>query len=172
MVDISTFQKYLKSTLTNQNHTSYYTYLNAVLAVISIYLVYRQIFPQSKQASSGRDSSDVVDPVVFTTYTPETLAPFNGVKQPQVLMAIKGKVYNVTSGKAFYGPGGPYSNFAGRDASRGLAKGSFDEDMLTPIGDPLDTLDDLTEEEIQSLSDWEQHFGGKYILCGELVQEI
>ena len=59
-----------------------------------------------------------------------------------------------------------YANFAGRDASRGMAKQSFDEgecqvslpdasithvslsDMLTPIDQPLDTLDNLTGEEM------------------------
>lgn len=57
-----------------------------------------------------------------------------------------------------------YGNFAGRDASRGMAKHSFDLgefncsitsrntptcalDMLTPVDQPLDKLDDLTPEE-------------------------
>lgn len=61
---------------------------------------------------------------------------------------------------------GPYGNFAGRDASRGMAKQSFDEglsgvfvlrltaidrhvpDMLTPIDQPLDKLEDLTPSEM------------------------
>ncbi len=58
-----------------------------------------------------------------------------------------------------------YANFAGRDASRGMAKQSFDEgvyfsysyvslklnvrvDMLTPLDQPLDKLDDLTPDEM------------------------
>ncbi|CAL9079786.1 unnamed protein product, partial [Musa textilis] len=44
-----------------------------------------------------------------------------------LLMAIKGQVYDVTQSTAvvpgmFYGPGGPYALFAGKDASRALAK--------------------------------------------------
>ncbi len=64
-----------------------------------------------------------------------------------------------------------YGNFAGRDASRGMAKQSFDLgtslsltvirilltrllrlDMLTPIDQPLDKLGDLTPEEMSVLS--------------------
>lgn len=59
-----------------------------------------------------------------------------------------------------------YGNFAGRDASRGMAKQSFDlgmssyecclayrmtqhhPEMLTPIDQPLDKLDDLRPDEM------------------------
>ena len=81
-----------------------------------------------------------------------------------------GSVYDVTSGKSFYGPGGPYENFGGKDASRGLAKGSFEEDMLTDTDAKIDGLEDLTEEEWGVLKGWKEHFGNKYLLVGELVE--
>ena len=37
-------------------------------------------------------------------------------------MGCAGKVFDVTGGASFYGPGGAYGVFAGTDASRGLAK--------------------------------------------------
>jgi membrane-associated progesterone receptor component len=61
---------------------------------------------------------------------------------------------------------GMYGNFAGRDASRGMAKQSFDEgvcacgrvgsrrcssrctEMLTPADEPLDKLEDLKPDEM------------------------
>jgi membrane-associated progesterone receptor component len=62
---------------------------------------------------------------------------------------------------------GMYGNFAGRDASRGMAKQSFDSgeclsgclamdliydpfvvEILTPIDQPLDKLDDLMPDEM------------------------
>ncbi|KAK7208514.1 cytochrome b5, partial [Myxozyma melibiosi] len=152
----------------------YVPFLNALLIFVCVYLVYRTIFPslasdhdhvRAKEAALTRS-----EPIVFSTFTPKTLAPHNGTDQPRVLMGIRGRVYDVSAGRNFYGPGGPYSNFAGRDASRGLAKGSFEEDMLTDIDKPLDKLEDLMPEEINALNDWESHFRGKYILCGELIE--
>jgi len=89
--------------------------------------------------------------VLFKTYTPKTLEPFNGVDGGRILLAINGIVFDVTAGRHFYGPSGcfslftkkkecynmcgfadgMYGNFAGRDASRGMAKQSFDLGALT-----------------------------------------
>lgn len=66
--------------------------------------------------------------------------------------------------------GGPYAIFAGRDATRGMAKQSFESDMLTDIDKPLDTLQDLTPSEWTNLLEWESHFRNKYFVCGELVE--
>lgn len=85
-------------------------------------------------------------------------------------MAIRGVVFDVSRGRNFYGPGGPYENFAGRDASRGLACGSFDEDMLTKdLDGPLDTLADLGAEEMEALKGWEERFTEKYDIIGKFV---
>lgn len=87
-----------------------------------------------------------------------------------VYLAVRGQVFDVTPGRNFYGPGGPYENFAGRDASRGLACGSFDEDMLTKdLNGPLDDLKDLGDDEMHALKDWEDRFSEKYLVVGKLV---
>jgi len=54
--------------------------------------------------------------------------------------------------------GGPYEIFSGRDASRGLAKQSFEEDMLTSLDEPIDDLADLTKQEWDNLLGWESGF--------------
>ena len=109
-------------------------------------------------------------PIVFRTFTPPDLKDYNGEKGMPVYLAVRGKVFDVTPGKNFYGPGGPYENFAGRDASRGLACGSFDADMLTAdLQGPLDTLEGLSPEELEALQDWELRFLDKYLVVGKLV---
>ncbi|KAK5035967.1 Dihydrodipicolinate synthase [Exophiala sideris] len=109
-------------------------------------------------------------PIVFQTYTPRTLLKYNGQDNAPVYLAVRGKVYDVSSGRNFYGPGGPYENFAGRDATRGLACQSFDEDMLTKdLDGPLDTCEDLTPEQIENLKGWIERFDEKYLVVGKLM---
>ena len=97
-------------------------------------------------------STDQVSTVVEGKFTPKSLAKYNGRDSPKIFIAVKNRVFDVTQGGAFYGPGGPYENFAGRDASRGLAKNSFDPEVLTDIDKPIDDLKDLSKLEIESLT--------------------
>lgn len=64
--------------------------------------------------------------------------------------------------RMFYGPGGPYALFAGKDASRALAKMSFDEKDLT--GD----ISGLGMFEMDALRDWEYKFMSKYAKVGTI----
>lgn len=65
----------------------------------------------------------------------------------------------------FYGPGGPYALFAGRDASRALALMSFEPSDLTG------NIDGLGASELEILEDWEAKFEEKYVKVGQLVSE-
>ncbi|KAM0789636.1 hypothetical protein ACM66B_000440 [Microbotryomycetes sp. NB124-2] len=115
-----------------------------------------------------------LDALEWKQYTPQDLRAFDGTNDQlencRILFAIRRKVYDVSSGRGFYGPGGPYAIFAGRDASRGMAKQSFEPEMLTPVDEPIDELKDLSQSEWDNLRDWEAHFTNKYIQCGDLVQ--
>ena len=76
----------------------------------------------------------------------------------------------MTLGRDFYGPGGPYENFAGRDATRGLACQSFDEEMLTKdLDGPLDDCNDLSEDQIENLNGWIEKFDQKVRFDDTLV---
>ncbi|KAI0298583.1 hypothetical protein BC826DRAFT_875082, partial [Russula brevipes] len=71
--------------------------------------------------------------LLFTMYTPRTLANFNGHDGGRMLLAISRTVFDVTAGRGFYGPDGMYGNFSGRDASRVMAKQSFDLGTSLPL---------------------------------------
>ncbi|KAM3432860.1 hypothetical protein NHJ13734_006711 [Beauveria thailandica] len=144
---------------------SLFTPLNFILVSAVVYAVY-MLF----RAPPKHDIPKPPAPIVFRTYTPRTLLPFNGQDGSPVYMAVRGRVFDVSSGRNFYGPGGPYANFAGRDASRGLASHSFDEDMLTKdLDGPLDPLQDLDAEQTEALEGWEARFSEKYEVVGRLV---
>jgi len=81
-----------------------------------------------------------------------------------LLIAIRGHVYDVTRGRDFYGPGGPYGMFAGKDCTRALAKVSFDEELFT--GD----TERLELEELEKLDEWIEMFEGKYRRVGRLLE--
>ncbi|KAI0085219.1 cytochrome b5 [Irpex rosettiformis] len=153
--------------------------VNTALAFYILYCVQRIVFPSTKvpaktptEFKEGYTWIPKAHPptLLFKTYTPKTLSPFNGENGQRILLSIKGVVYDVTAGRSFYGPNGMYANFAGRDASRGMAKQSFDEEMLTPIDQPLDKLEDLKPDEIENMNGWMDHFSSKYIICGNLVE--
>ena len=84
---------------------------------------------------------------------------------------MKGKVYDCSLGRQFYGPSGPYSNFAGHDASRGLATNSFDLETVKQWDEPIDNLQDLSETERSALDGWAAHFEKKYPCVGSLEAE-
>ncbi|RYO79295.1 hypothetical protein DL766_006139 [Monosporascus sp. MC13-8B] len=148
-------------------YTGLITPLNLILVAITLYTTYL-LYKPSPPASPPREPPAVV----FRTFTPRSLLPYNGTGGMPVYLAVRGRVFDVSAGRNFYGPGGPYENFAGRDASRGLALHSFDEDVLTKdLDGPLDTLSDLDDEAMDSLRGWEERFDSKYLVVGRLVAE-
>ncbi len=99
-------------------------------------------------------------------YTLAELRTFDGSDPERpILMAVRGKVFDVTRGREFYGPGGPYGIFAGRDCTRALAKYSFDERDC--VGD----VSGLDADELDKLEDWIANFEAKYIVLGNLIEE-
>lgn len=97
----------------------------------------------------------------------EQLRQYDGSRTPRILLAVNGKVFDVTKGSKFYGPAGPYGIFAGRDASRGLATFCLDKDALK---DEYDDLSDLNAVQMESVREWEMQFKEKYDYVGRLLK--
>lgn len=96
--------------------------------------------------------------------TAQQLKAYDGTDPSKpIYVAIRGRIYDVTSGNSFYGPGGAYCVFAGKDASRALAKMSKDESDVVP------NIEGLTEKEIGVLVDWEKKFQAKYPVVGTVA---
>ena len=97
-------------------------------------------------------------------YTADELRGYDGSdKTRPVLLAIEGRVFDVTHGRSFYGKGGPYEVFAGRECAVALARMSFDE------ADVHGDTSVLEPHEREKLTDWLETFEGKYRELGKLT---
>lgn len=139
------------------------------LLIIGLVLLIVRTVVNDWRSSNPLELQEKDETVLSGKFTPHTLAKYNGTDDPRIFIAVKGRVFDVLQGATFYGPGGPYANFAGRDASRGLALNSFEESCLTALDEPLDKLQDLSKEEQDSLENWEEHFENKYKVVGTLA---
>ncbi|TGJ80352.1 hypothetical protein E0Z10_g8415 [Xylaria hypoxylon] len=110
-----------------------------------------------------------LDPPKDDPITLEELALANGTEGQKAYVAIKasyhisysrlGKVYDVSGNKA-YREGGSYNVFAGKDASRALAKSSKEPDDVQP------EWRDLDQEKQGVLNDWITFFSKRYNIVG------
>ncbi|KAK6493498.1 membrane-associated progesterone receptor component 2 [Huso huso] len=142
--------------------------VSVLLVVVAVcYGIYRRwgkrvglIAAQGKEAST-------LPKMKRRDFSLEQLREYDGVQNPRILMAVNMKVFDVTSGKRFYGQDGPYGIFAGRDGSRGLATFCLDKDALR---DEYDDLSDLNAVQMESVREWEMQFLEKYDYVGRLLK--
>ncbi|KAF8692965.1 hypothetical protein HU200_039328 [Digitaria exilis] len=148
------------------------------VAAAALYVAVSGLLARPAQAASTRrqeaeeeretePQQPLPPPVQIGEVTEEELRAYDGSdpKKP-LLMAIKGQIYDVTQSRMFYGPGGPYALFAGRDASRALAKMSFESSDLTS------DISDLGPFEAEALQEWEYKFKSKYVTVGTIKKTI
>ncbi|EPS45150.1 hypothetical protein H072_859 [Dactylellina haptotyla CBS 200.50] len=97
-----------------------------------------------------------------------TLALYNGTDDTlPIYLSINCTIYDVTEGKSKYGPGGGYSFFAGRDASRAYITGDFKNDLTWDVSG-------IDEERVQrALGHWVKFFASHdiYTFVGYLVKD-
>lgn len=73
--------------------------INLILLSLFVFLIYWQLRPKAPVCLP-----EGPPPVVFRTFTPTTLLPNNGLGDNPVYLAVRGRVFDVTPGKNFYGP--------------------------------------------------------------------
>jgi len=141
--------------------------LNTVLTVICAYFIYKLLKGNSNTGSTPSEAIKLPPPLPKHNVPLSELHKYDGKGEDgRVCVAILGKVYDVTKGSRFYGPEGPYSTFAGRDATRALA--TFD---VVAVKEEWDQHDDLTPSQMSSVQEWEIQFSERYDFVGKLVKD-
>ncbi|XP_025929413.1 membrane-associated progesterone receptor component 2 [Apteryx mantelli] len=145
--------------------------LNVGLLALVLLAAYRLYLRWGKRSGPGgaaqQSQAAALPRMKRRDFSLEQLREFDGAHNPRILLAVNGKVFDVTKGSKFYGPEGPYGIFAGRDASRGLATFCLDKDALR---DEYDDLSDLNAVQMESVREWEMQFKEKYDYVGRLLK--
>jgi len=145
------------------------SYINIALLLVICFLIYKLLKPES-DSGPPVEYEPPLQLMPKRDFTPRQLKPYDGIKsednpEGRILIGVLGKVYDMTKGKSFYGPGGPYSVFAGRDASRALA--TFE---VHSVSEEYDDLSDLKQSELNEVKEWDLQFSEKYTLVGKLLK--
>ncbi|KAN0131239.1 cytochrome b5 [Lactarius tabidus] len=91
-------------------------------------------------------------PTQMRLFSEDLLGKFDGsVEGRPIYLAIDGDVYDVSSNKRIYGPGGSYALMTGIDAARAFGTGCFKEHRTYD-------LRGLSDSELQSVAHWKQFF--------------
>ncbi|KAG7159427.1 membrane-associated progesterone receptor component 1-like isoform X2 [Homarus americanus] len=140
--------------------------INIFLLGVCVVLIYKIFRPSN---GSGAASGPLEPPVPKMKRQDMNLAQlkqYDGTgEHGRVCVAVNGKVFDVTRGKKFYGPGGPYAAFAGHDATRALATFSVND-----VKEEYDDLSDLSSMQMDSVREWEMQFTEKYDYIGKFLK--
>ena len=76
-----------------------------ILLIVAGVFVIRKIVQSQMRKPPPEPTEERLEPMKKRDFTLEELKPYDGVREKRVLLAVNSKVFDVTRGKDFYGPG-------------------------------------------------------------------
>lgn len=141
-----------------------------VCAIVGSKFVNAETKPGNMPADEEEEQNEDQDPL--RNFTIAQLKKFNGAMDKQMdevkplYLSLGGTVFDVTSGSEYYGPGGPYEMFAGRECGVALAKMSFEEKHM----DDVAGCAKLNFGEKDSLQGWIEKF--RHLKCYPVMGKL
>lgn len=150
-------------------------YIFILLLVIVGHKIMNGLTEPIANSATAKEEDEVEEPEPARNFTTKQLKYFNGEEDERtgelkkVYLSVNGTVFDVSVGRNFYGPDGPYASFAGRECGVALAKMSFDTEHL----DDLAGCKNLNFGEQQELENWIEKFTyyRSYPVKGRLVPD-
>lgn len=101
------------------------------------------------------------------TLTIEELSAYNGKDGSPLYLSISGRVYDVSSGTKYYGEGGSYHGFVGKDATFAFATGCLQDECFKS------STEGLNEKEIKETNRWIELYDNhdKYKFVGNIIAD-
>jgi len=134
------------------------------------YPVVGRLVPEDKiGVLTGGDTGAVLSPEIVAKCIGGGEPP-EGYAVTPIYVGCGDNYYDVSfGGNGFYSEGNPYHRFAGKDASRALAKMSFEKEDIQST-----SLKDLEEKSLKILHDWVKTFKDKkgYPVVGRTGQNF
>ncbi|CAI5745159.1 unnamed protein product [Peronospora destructor] len=115
-------------------------------------------------SGKGAENEAAAEAEGLPKFTLDQLRLYDGSDEEKpILLAVGGKVLDVTTGTKFYGKGMSYNLFAGRACTRALALGSLKEEDIS------DDVSGFDEEKMKELVETKEFYYEKYPTIGELA---
>jgi len=146
-----------------------------ILILFIVYIGHKVMNSSTEPLSSKEEEEESPEVEPLRNFTSKQLVYFNGREDEKmggdkpVYLSVNGTVFDVSDGRNFYGPDGPYESFAGRECGVALAKMSFDEEHL----DDLAGCKNLNVGEKDDLDGWIEKFTyyRNYPVKGRLIAD-
>lgn len=145
---------------------SVWTLVGGAVLTISVIYIVSKLFTNNNNEEEKQQNERPAPPKLqrlpVGRLTLDQISQNTGANDGRILLSICGRIFDMSAGRDFYGINGPYSCFAGGDASYMLGAMSLEQQSrnktdYTPDGDHQMTL-----------GDWIARFRAKYPIIGRL----